>query len=132
MYTRSSSSGDLSSGSPTTRRVWPCSRPASTSACELGERCCATTIGCRTSSERPARSRLRASRPPHEAPITMSSYTSPGEAIDPFVRVDRVVAFGERREEDRLLASEREDAERLEALCEQAMDAVLKRLVEVD
>src|ERR1044071_2675916 len=62
----------------------------------------------------------------------MSSYTSSSESVDPLVRVDRGVAVGQRSEEGRFLAPEREDAEGFEALREEAVDAVLERLVEVD
>src|SRR5215213_5491001 len=122
MYTWYGSSAVLSSGSQTTRLVCLPSRLASTPSSESTERCCATTIGWRTSSCNPSRSRLTASRPPHDVPITMTSYISTRARlpVHPLGGVDLLVLLRVRGERERLLVTEREDPERREAVVEEA------------
>src|SRR6476660_520263 len=90
------------------------------------------TIGWCTSSCMPSSSLLSASSPPQDVPITMISYTSRGLSVDALRSIHDLVGIGIRRECDRFLPSQRERPERREALVEEALHAVLQRLVEVD
>src|SRR4029079_2177742 len=99
---------------------------------ESTDRCCATTIGWCTASGSPSSRRLTAPSPPQDVPIAMMSYTSRGLPVDALFPVQLLVAVGEAREVDRLLVAERQDAEGVEALEEELVDAILQRLVEVD
>src|SRR5947209_20220638 len=97
------------------------------------ERCWAIAIGGSKSSGSAASTRSSATRPPQEAPMTTSSYRiSVHLAVELLLRVELRVAVLLAAEADRLLAAEREDAERLEALVEERLDAVLERLAEID
>src|SRR4051812_11234722 len=99
-------------------------------ASESMPRCCATMIGWCTSACMASSSRLTASSPPQDVPIAMTSYTSRDLPIDPLGLVDRVVLLREGREGERFLVAEHEYPERVEALVEQLVHAVLQRLVE--
>src|SRR6185437_9512438 len=114
------------------RRVWCWSSFSRARSRDSTARCCATTIGWCTASCMPPSSRLSASRPPQDVPITMISYTSRGLSIDALGGVDDGVRLGERREGDRFLPAECQHAEGVEALVEQPVHAILQRLVEVD
>src|SRR5207253_2308713 len=105
------SRGVLPSGSWTGGGVWYWTSCSSMPTCESAERCCATTIGWCTSSCKPERSLLMASRPPHEVPITISSYTSLDPPIDALSGIDDLVVIGVGAECNRLLVPERENAE---------------------
>src|SRR3954453_14728540 len=73
-------------------------------------------------------------RPPHDAPMQISSYmgASCDLPVQLFDRIELLVAILEGTEVDRLLVPETEHAEMDEALVEEPVHAVLERAVEVD
>src|SRR4051812_29617038 len=109
MWTQPGEIGCLSSTSVTARlklRRSSAAKPSSSTP-----RCCTTAMGRGYDRGSGASTRLRASSPPAEAPMTISSNISRRLAVELFDAVQLLVTVAVRRVEQRLLAPEAEHAE---------------------